>query len=333
MDSLSQLSLGAAVMGAMCGRKLGRKAILIGAVIGTIPDLDVFIPYGGDVENFTYHRGFTHSLIFCMAMTYPIAWVLSRFKSLNIRATDLHINLNIFTILITHALLDAMTIYGTQIFWPLESVPPSGVGSIFIIDPLYTLPLLIGLGAMLIRPKSIPFLKSMLLISTTYLLWSIAAQTHVKMIANQQLPEDTIDNLVLVQPTPFNTLLWRVLVMTDDGYDVAYYSLFDDSKDLKFKSYPSNPELLEPILDSFAAKRLSWFTKGLLSVTEEGDDIVISDLRMGVEPNQYVFRFIVAERNETGEIVEVPNRMAPRTRDMSRLPALWDRIWDENVEF
>jgi inner membrane protein len=56
-------------------------------------------------------------------------------------------------ILITHALLDGMTVYGTQLWLPFytEAV---GLGSVFIIDPLYTLPLLLSLFASLITKKA-----------------------------------------------------------------------------------------------------------------------------------------------------------------------------------
>ena len=45
--------------------------------------------------------------------------------------------------LITHPLLDATTVYGTQLWLPFTN-HPVGVGSLFVIDPLYTLPLLVG---------------------------------------------------------------------------------------------------------------------------------------------------------------------------------------------
>ena len=63
MDSLTQLTFGAACGEAVLGKKVGRKALLWGAVLGTIPDLDVFIPLGGPVNDFVYHRGFSFCII------------------------------------------------------------------------------------------------------------------------------------------------------------------------------------------------------------------------------------------------------------------------------
>lgn len=75
MDSLTQLTFGAACGEAILGKKVGRKALIWGAILGTLPDLDVFIPLGSPVDDFVYHRGFSHSLFsphcpvacFCLA--------------------------------------------------------------------------------------------------------------------------------------------------------------------------------------------------------------------------------------------------------------------------
>ncbi|HBK37567.1 MAG TPA: hydrolase, partial [Halomonas sp.] len=61
MDSITQAALGAAVGGAVLGKRLGRKAIVIGALLGTLPDLDVALDYGDAIANVTEHRGFSHS--------------------------------------------------------------------------------------------------------------------------------------------------------------------------------------------------------------------------------------------------------------------------------
>ena len=228
---------------------------------------------------------------------------------------------------LTHALLDAMTIYGTQLLWPLP-VSPVGVGSIFIIDPLYTLPLLAGVVWFLCN-RSWDANKIGLVISTFYLLWSVSAQNSVGDIALDGLDERP--RHILVQPTAFNTLLWRILAMTDDGYKVGYYSLFDESDDIIYTHYPSNPDLLTSISDHWSVKRLQWFSKDFYAVSKVDNKITMSDLRMGLEPDQYVFSFAVAENMEQGIVPTVPEQM-PGIRDMSRLSRIWDRIWDKDVD-
>ncbi len=328
MDSLTQMALGAAVGSAVAGRRYGRKAALMGAVVGTIPDLDVFVPLGDPVSDFTYHRAFTHSILFCVLATPLLSFLFSKIKWFGASFKDKTLHAALLLILLTHIFLDALTIYGTQIFWPLPA-PPSGAGSIFIIDPLYTLPLIAGLLGFLIF-KSHRTNTLTLLITTLYLLWGLGAQHHVQNItqADLQSPPEKI----LVQTTPFNSLLWRVLIMEEDQYKVGYYSLFDEDKNIAFKTYPRAPELLDQIKGSFAVRRLQWFSKGFYGVEEQGGIVIIRDLRMGLEPDQYVFSFAVGAR-QSPQIAEIPNYMVRSERDMSRLSKLWARIWDEDVIF
>tara|TARA_Y100001954_G_C15816541_1_gene607812 strand:+ start:1856 stop:3070 length:1215 start_codon:yes stop_codon:yes gene_type:complete len=65
MDSLSQLSLGAAVGEVILGKKIGNRAMVWGAVAGTIPDLDVVGNYFmTDLQGLLFHRGISHSILF-----------------------------------------------------------------------------------------------------------------------------------------------------------------------------------------------------------------------------------------------------------------------------
>ena len=141
MDSLTQFLLGATIGEAVAGKRMGRSAAWIGGVLATVPDLDVFIQMPDDVSAFTYHRGASHSLILLGIAAPLIAWALSRW--LPARMRDFRVWLWVCLLaLLTHPLLDAMTVYGTQLLWPLTEYP-FAVGSMFIIDPVYSLPLLL----------------------------------------------------------------------------------------------------------------------------------------------------------------------------------------------
>jgi inner membrane protein len=145
MDSLTQLTFGAACGEAVLGQKVGRKALVWGAVLGTLPDLDVFIPLGGPVNDFVYHRGFSHSLILLALFSPIIAWLISKIHP----ETKPHYRgwvLLSFLVLEASVLLDFLTIYGTQILWPFDRTPLA-YPVLFIIDPLFTLPVLSGVLA------------------------------------------------------------------------------------------------------------------------------------------------------------------------------------------
>ena len=139
MDSLSQAALGSAVGIAVMGRRTAVwKAALIGAAFGTLPDLDAFIDHGDPIRNMTFHRAASHSLLYLTLLSPVLAWLTSKLSGG--KQDFKHWLTAIWLILITHVLLDFMTIYGTQMAIPFTDYP-FGVGSIFIIDPLYTLPL------------------------------------------------------------------------------------------------------------------------------------------------------------------------------------------------
>lgn len=65
MDSLTQIVLGAAVGEIALGRKIGNRALIWGAIGGTIPDLDVFAnPFMDDIQALAFHRSISHSIFF-----------------------------------------------------------------------------------------------------------------------------------------------------------------------------------------------------------------------------------------------------------------------------
>ena len=151
MDTVTQIALGAAVGEATLGREIGRRAMLWGGICGLFPDLDVLVPLGDAVKNFTYHRGPSHSLFVLAALTPLFVYVILK---LHPRTTQYRIKWYalVYLAFATHVLLDCLTVYGTQILWPLNT-PPVMWSTIFIIDPAYSIPLLFGVLAALILSR------------------------------------------------------------------------------------------------------------------------------------------------------------------------------------
>lgn len=329
MDSVTQLLLGAAVGESVGGRQFGRKAMAWGAFLGTLPDLDTFIHYANPVDSFTYHRGFSHAFLTFLVLTPLLVWLITRIHPSTQSEKARWVWL-ILLCLFTHALLDSLTIYGTQIFWPITEYPV-GLGSIFIIDPLYTVPLLIGVLAVLIGRNSsseIPrkILNIGLTFSTLYLVWSLIAQQWVGQRIEAELAQKNINpGHLTITPAPFNTLLWRFIARVDDGYYDGYVSLFDRPGTLRAAFYPSLDQWIEPLSSIPSAKRLFWFTKGQYSIIREGDELTIADLRMGADPD-YVFTFKLARIS--GDEVEAidPQRINNQKFDTEKLAWIFKRI-------
>lgn len=340
MDSLTQIVLGGSVAYAALGSKLGRKTILYGAALGTLPDLDVFLPYAGEVEAFTYHRGFSHSIIVHLLFSPILAWLLAKLhpisSSANFNQSWYRWSVLVFLCLSTHALLDACTVYGTQLMWPITEYPV-GTSNLFIIDPLYTLPLLFAFFAALVPFTSIKLKQKInhvaLMLSSLYIIWTFTAKIAIDNKVEQALAINNIEvGAYMSTPAPFNTLLWRIVVVqaNKEQYYEIYASVFDTPKELSITEYKSSPALISGIDDDWRIERLQWFTKGVYAISTYRDKVLLSDLRMGVQC-AYVFNFAVGKIEEKtvelGDFEKVSQRP-----DFAGASLIWDRIWDHKVE-
>lgn len=79
MDSLTQITLGAAVGEVVLGKKLGNRAMLWGAIGGTIPDLDVLgNGFMTEIQALAFHRGISHSLFFAVFSAFIFTWLVQQ---------------------------------------------------------------------------------------------------------------------------------------------------------------------------------------------------------------------------------------------------------------
>ena len=304
MDSLTQIALGAAVGEAAIGRKVGRKAALWGAVAGTIPDLDVLAyPLLTEAEKLGWHRGYSHSLIFVLALAPIMGWAINKIHKHHGNWRDW--TLLAFLGLFTHVLLDSFTVYGTQLFKPFSKYQV-GFNSISIIDPLYTLPLLAGVIIALVMSRSRPTGRIInylgLALSTGYLLLTVGIKMYVGDRVEQSLDQNEIScERYMTAPTLFNSILWRATAEAESGYYVGYYSLLDSGSDIAFNFVPRNDSLIAPIENQRAVKQLLWFSNGYYAVEQSGDSLLFHDLRFGElgfgtpGTGHYVFSWLITD--------------------------------------
>jgi inner membrane protein len=328
MDSLTQLTFGAACGEAVLGQKVGRKALVWGAVLGTIPDLDVLVPLGGPVNNFVYHRGFSHSLILLGLLSPLMAWLISTVHSDTKRFYSEWLLLS-FIVLEASVLLDLLTIYGTQIFWPFDTTPKA-LPVLFIIDPLFTLPIILGILAVLLlkRHRSLGHRLNAigLALGLTYLIWAIGTGEFVKRRVTEKLAQQEVSySRFISSPAPFTTLLWRVVGIDNDRYFETYFSLFDRETPLSIDFYPRNLALMTGIEEHPPVVKLEKFTRGYFAFSNADGYVIMTDLRMGSEPD-YVFRFKVARLNGPHP-TPIDDERLKTNLDWRRLAWVWRRIW------
>jgi inner membrane protein len=331
MDSLTQIALGSAVSVAVMGRRTAVwKAALWGAVAGTLPDLDAFIDHGNAILNMTLHRAESHALFYLTLAAPPLAWLVSRLHGEG--ALFKRWWLALWLVLITHPLLDAMTVYGTQLLLPFTNYP-FGVGSVFIIDPLYTVPLIVGVVAAL-RLKSTRGLRwnaAALVFSTLYLGWSVLAQQQATGVARSSLQAEGITaNALLVTPAPFNTLLWRLVATTPTQYFEGHYSLLDTSPRITWTAHDRGADLITLHGQDPPVARIAAFSHGFFRLSEAGGRLFVTDLRMGQEP-AYTFHFDLGTAAARAAQSHVPTLKSARPDVATALPWLWRRMWGEQL--
>ena len=306
MDSLTQIVLGAAVGEAVLGKKLGNKAMLYGGIAGTIPDLDIISSYFTDtVTAISIHRGFTHSIVFAILFAFIFGWIVSKYEIYKNTKRWFWL---FFWVFFTHSILDSCTTWGTQVFWPFDF--RVAFKTIFVIDPLYTVPFLVFLILAMFQNRTSKkrrfYNNAGLIISSAYLVFTFL----LKWIAFNQfesaLEKQHIDYSQLnTRPSPLNTILWSANVVTEDSYLLANYSFFD-SKPITFESYPKNHHLLGNLVENEKVKRMISISEGWYIMSQDNGNLYFNDLRFGLlslEPKSknFVFKYKI-EVDNLGEL-------------------------------
>lgn len=333
MDSITQAVLGASIQGALLGRWQGRKALLYGAMLATVPDLDVVIEYGDAVANMTYHRGFSHSLFVLSGLALLLTWLARRFRPHPGYSAN-RLLLTLWLVLITHPLLDAFTSYGTQLFWPLMPTPTAW-SSLFIIDPLYTVPLLVAVAVSLftgLREQTWRVPAAALALSTLYIGFSLAGKFMAEQRVERELARQGIQaEQLFTTPTPFNTLLWRVIVLDGEDYHEALVGWFDTAPP-QLQRLPRGTELRKQLTDSPMHERLDWFTGGVLRYDQVGERLIVTDLRLGMT-GFHPFRFDFAHLQDgQWRVHEYIDRLPFERGEVEHLVLLLKRIWQPDLQ-
>ncbi|SHI39194.1 inner membrane protein [Mesonia phycicola] len=328
MDSLTQIVLGAAVGEAVLGKKVGNKAMLYGAIAGTIPDLDTFASYFTDtVTALEIHRGFTHSIVFSVVFAPIFGWLVSRWEK---NANWKNWSWLFFWGFLTHPLLDAHTTWGTQLFWPLDL--RLAYKNIFVIDPLYTLPFLVFVILAMRQKRTSSKRRKLnnlgLIISSAYMLLTLILKGITYHKFTEALQQQNIAYTEIeTKPSPFNTVLWTANVDTKNAYLIGHYSFFD-SKPIQFTAYPKNHELLGDLENEENVQKLIKITKGWYTITKENNQLYLNDLRFGLlsfSPSAKNFTFSFHLEKKNGEVIITEKEK--NTRDAKKLmQELWLRI-------
>jgi len=282
MDSITQAALGAAIGEALLGKRVGHRAAVAGALLATVPDLDVVLYLFYDkLEMLSIHRGLSHSILFSILSTFIIAYLLSRskwFREIKYPLLYLFTWLTLFT----HMLLDAFTAYGTQLFLPFSD-RRIGFDSINVVDPVYTIPLIMGLILSLWIYRSEPhrgtYNRCGLIISSCYLLFTLVNKAMVENAVSDRFTKEKIEfDALLTMPVGIANIYWYGVAKNQDSLYMYKYNSLNKRADA-IDVFPINEHYLEQI-DSEVADKMRWFAKGFYTVEGYNDKIRIYNLQV-----------------------------------------------------
>ena len=289
MDPISQGSLGAVLPGSLWDWKGYRAALLLGFVAGMVPDLDILIQSDTDpLLYLEYHRQFTHSLVFIPFGALIVAAIGFVFVKRWLSFT--HAYLACLLGYATHGLLDACTSYGTQLFWPFTDFRVSW-NVVSIIDPLFTIPLLVCVILSFIRKSRIPALVGLTWVVVYLGIGGL--QYHRALHEGEQIAREHghSPQMLTAKPAFANLLAWKVIYLEENTFHVEAVRVAWDVQRCgnatapKFDMSIHTPWLQPDSIQAIDIARFSWFSEDYIAPDPVHANHVI-DIRYSFLPNQ-----------------------------------------------
>lgn len=334
MDSLTHIALGACMGEAFAGKPLGKKAMLWGAMAQSIPDIDFVASFWMNTSsNLLAHRGFTHSLLFCLLITPIFALLAERWH----RPHNITLGKWILFfggVIFIHIFIDAFNNYGTGWFEPFSHQRIS-FNTIYVADPFFSVWPCIACAVLIIlnrySPKRKKWWRFGLGLPSLYLLYCLANKTAVDRDVQSILQKQQVSyTRYFSTPAPLQNWLWYIVAGNDSGYHVGFHSVFDNKKEIRFQYFPRNDSLYKSIIDQEEVQQLIRFSQQFYTVEKYTDTIVFNDLRFGQiigwenPQEKFVFHYYLQHPGDNKVVVQ-RGRFAKWDWEVAK--SLLQRIW------
>lgn len=336
MDSITHIALGACMGEAFAGHKVGKKAMLWGALAQSIPDIDfIAATWLNASENLLAHRGFTHSILFGVAAAFLMTYFAEKWH----RPHNISFKrwLAFFTaVILTHIFLDAFNNYGVGWFEPFSHYRIS-FNVVYVADPFFSIVPGIAFVVLLLLRSFSKKRKFWWRLGIGFCFLYLGYCVVNKIIINNDVKkllhkQEIAYNRYFTTPAPLQSWLWFVAAQTDSGYYVGYRSVFDKSEKLSLQYFSRNAPLLNNTKDQEQVHQLIRFSQGYYTVEQRKDTLVFNDLRFGqvigwVNPKEeFAFHYYI-EPDIDNTLVVQRGRFAKW--DKHSFSILWKRIKGE----
>jgi len=285
MDSLTHFAIGACIGDLFLGKKIGKKAMLYGAIAASFPDVDFIISFIlKPPSDLLAHRGFTHSFLFAFIVITGLSIFFRKRHTIeNIPVKTWVLFLSVA--LGSHLLLDAFNAYGIGWFEPFNHSRFS-FNIIFVVDPFFSVWPGMAAVCLLILKKHSNKRKGWagfgLIFCSLYLVYCMFnkfnTDDHARFAA---LHQGIHYNRYFTTPAPFNNWLWYVVAETDSGFYTGYRSVFDSGDHIEFRYFARNDALLKPLNSHSDLRELILFSQGYYVAESSNQGVVFNDLRFG----------------------------------------------------
>lgn len=285
MDSITHIALGACIGEALLGKKLGRTAMLLGAISQSLPDIDFIAGFWLDTpDELLAHRGITHSITGVLFASFLLAWFAYRgFLKKNIPYSRwlFFIGLELFV----HLFIDAFNNYGVGWFEPFNNTRIS-FNILYVADPFFSIwPGIAAIVLLFVRNnfrRRTWWWRFGVFLCIAYLFYASINKYYINSIARESISSQQLPmQRYFTTPTPLNNWLWMIVTGDDNGFHVGYRSVFDSPGPIQFTYFPRNQKAVKDHLDDPGLPQLLQFSQGFYTVEERSDTLVFNDLRFG----------------------------------------------------
>lgn len=312
MDSLTHALTGAVIGHSLGNSKMGPKAMVWGAAIANIPDLDTLLtPFFSPVDAMLFHRGFSHSILLMLIGSVILAYTLKRFshKQYSFGFWWLFILLP----WLSHLVMDIFNTYGTAILEPFSSVRVS-FDSMAIIDINLLLILTLTLIILFIfRKKQQRHLRSIGIAGLVVVSLYFSLNAFIKVSLENKVMKMLTDSgigytRIHSTPLPLTNLIWMVVVEDSASFNVGQVNILKK----QLVSQTVLPKGNDQMNCQHTLSKIKRFTKNFYTIERgNGDLVYVNDLRFSSlessYPAAYVIRFKVDDRSCAVERAH-PNR-------------------------
>ena len=314
MDSITHIAIGACMGEAFLDRKLGKKAMIWGALAQSVPDIDFVSSFWMNTPSgLLAHRGFTHSFLFVALVTLLFSLLAERWHrphNISFKKWLLFFGGVIFF----HVFIDAFNNYGVGWFEPFTHSRIS-FNAIYVADPFYSIWPGIAVILLIVSRHSWKGRRKWWMMglgmSSIYLLYCLFNKAMINSDVKKILQKQNIQyTRYFTTPTTLQNWLWYVVAGNDSGYHVGYRSVFDSKKQIDFKYFPRNEFLLDSVEDTEALQKLKRFSQEFYTVEKWNDTLVFNDLRFGQimgwqnPHNKFVFHYFLKDSTDNTLVVQ-----------------------------